>query len=43
MGYLDTRRKDLEGIVTHRFALERIDEGFEAIKTGSALKVVIEP
>jgi L-iditol 2-dehydrogenase len=43
MGYLDTRRKDLEGIVTHRFPLERIDEGFDAIKTGSALKVVIEP
>jgi L-iditol 2-dehydrogenase len=43
MGYLDTRRKDLEGIVTHTFPLEQIDEGFKTIKTGAGLKVVIEP
>jgi L-iditol 2-dehydrogenase len=32
-----------EQIVTHRFPLERIAEGFEAIREGSGLKVVIRP
>ena len=43
MGYLDRRREDLGAIVTHTFPLEHIDDGFKAIKSGSALKVVIEP
>jgi L-iditol 2-dehydrogenase len=43
MDYLNRRRGDLEGIVTHRLALDRIDEGFAAIRNGSGLKVVIEP
>lgn len=32
-----------ESIVTHRFPLERIAEGFETIREGSGLKVVIRP
>ena len=32
-----------EQIVTHRFPLERIGEGFETIREGSGLKVVIRP
>jgi L-iditol 2-dehydrogenase len=32
-----------ERIVTHRFPLERIAEGFETIREGSGLKVVIRP
>jgi L-iditol 2-dehydrogenase len=32
-----------EQIVTHRFPLERIDEGFETIREGAGLKVVIRP
>jgi L-iditol 2-dehydrogenase len=43
MDYLNLRRTDLEGIVTHRLKLDRIEEGFRAIRDGSALKVVIKP
>jgi L-iditol 2-dehydrogenase len=43
MDYLNRRRADLEGIVTHRLGLDRIDEGFDAIRTGRGLKIVIEP
>ena len=43
MGYLARRRKDLAPIVTHRFPLERVAEGFGAIRSGAALKVVIQP
>jgi L-iditol 2-dehydrogenase len=43
MGYLARRREDLEPIVTHRLGLDRIGDGFAAIRSGSGLKVVIEP
>jgi L-iditol 2-dehydrogenase len=43
MDYLNRRRDDLEGLVTHRLPLDRIEEGFAAIKSGVGLKVVIEP
>jgi L-iditol 2-dehydrogenase len=43
MGYLARRREDLEGVVTHRFPLERIAEAFETIRSGAGLKMIIEP
>jgi L-iditol 2-dehydrogenase len=43
MDLLARRRDELAGVVTHRLPLERIGEGFEAIRSGAALKVVIEP
>jgi L-iditol 2-dehydrogenase len=43
MEYLNRRRADLEGLVTHRLPLDRIAEGFGAIRSGAGLKVVIEP
>jgi L-iditol 2-dehydrogenase len=43
MDYLTRRRDDLARIVTHRLPLERITDGFAAIRTGAGLKVVIEP
>jgi L-iditol 2-dehydrogenase len=43
MGYLDRRQDDLGRVVTHRFPLDRIGEAFEAIQSGSGLKIVIEP
>jgi L-iditol 2-dehydrogenase len=43
MDYLDRRQEELARIVTHRFPLDEIDDGFGAIRSGSALKVVIEP
>jgi L-iditol 2-dehydrogenase len=43
MDYLNRRRADLEGLVTHRLPLDQIDEGFGAIRSGGGLKVVIEP
>jgi L-iditol 2-dehydrogenase len=43
MGYLERRREELAPIVTHRFPLDRIAEGFDTIRSGSGLKVVIEP
>jgi L-iditol 2-dehydrogenase len=43
MDYLTRRREDLSRIVTHRFPLERIAEGFQTIRAGTGLKVVIEP
>jgi L-iditol 2-dehydrogenase len=43
MDYLARRREDLAPIVTHRFPLERIAEAFATIRSGTGLKVVIEP
>ncbi len=43
MGYLDRRRDDLAAVVTHRFPLEQIAEGFETIRSGAGLKVIIQP
>jgi L-iditol 2-dehydrogenase len=43
MEYLARRRDDLAPIVTHRFGLDRIEEGFATIRSGTGLKVVIEP
>jgi len=43
MDYLDRRKKDLAGVVTHRFPLERIAEAFETIRSGAGLKMVILP
>jgi L-iditol 2-dehydrogenase len=43
MGYLERRREELAPIVTHRFPLDRIAEGFATIRSGAGLKVVIEP
>jgi L-iditol 2-dehydrogenase len=43
MDYLRRRRRHLERIVTHRFPLERVAEGFDAIRNGTGLKIVIEP
>jgi L-iditol 2-dehydrogenase len=43
MDYLDRRKEDLAGVVTHRFPLERIAEAFETIRSGAGLKVVILP
>jgi L-iditol 2-dehydrogenase len=43
MDYLNRRRDDLAGVVTHRFPLERIDEAFETIRSGAGLKMVILP
>jgi L-iditol 2-dehydrogenase len=41
MDYLDRRRDELAAVVTHRFPLEKIDEAFDTIRSGSGLKVVI--
>jgi L-iditol 2-dehydrogenase len=41
MDYLGRRRDELASVVTHRFPLERIDEAFDTIRSGSGLKVVI--
>jgi L-iditol 2-dehydrogenase len=43
MGYLDRRREELAPIVTHRYALGRIGEAFETIRSGAGLKIVVEP
>jgi L-iditol 2-dehydrogenase len=43
MEYLNRRRDDLAPVVTHRFPLDQIADGFEAIRSGGGLKVVIEP
>jgi L-iditol 2-dehydrogenase len=43
MGYLDRRRDDLEGVVTHRFPLDEIAMAFETIRSGTGLKMVIQP
>ena len=43
MGYLDRRQEELGRIVTHRFSLDRIAEGFETIRSGTGLKVVVVP
>jgi L-iditol 2-dehydrogenase len=40
---LARRRETLERIVTHRFALDDIAEGFATIRSGTGLKVVVEP
>jgi L-iditol 2-dehydrogenase len=43
MDYLNRRRDDLAPVVTHRFPLDGIAEGFETIRSGTGLKVVIVP
>jgi L-iditol 2-dehydrogenase len=43
MDYLDRRQDDLGKVVTHRFPLEQIASAFETIRSGTGLKVVIEP
>ena len=43
MEYLARRREDLEPIVTHRFGLDRIADAFATIRSGTGLKMVIEP
>src|ERR671931_1193193 len=43
MGYLDRRQEELGRIVTHRLPLERIEEGFDTIRSGTGLKVVVVP
>lgn len=43
MDYLNRRRDDLAGVVTHRFSLEHIAEAFETIRSGTGLKMVILP
>jgi L-iditol 2-dehydrogenase len=43
MDYLSRRRDDLASVVTHRFPLAEIAQGFETIRSGAGLKVVIEP
>jgi L-iditol 2-dehydrogenase len=43
MDYLNRRREDLQGVVTHRFPLEQIGEAFETIRSGAGLKMVIIP
>ena len=43
MDYLNRRRDDLAGVVTHRFPLDRIGDAFETIRSGTGLKMVILP
>jgi L-iditol 2-dehydrogenase len=43
MDYLARRQEELGRVVTHRFPLDRIAEGFETIRSGTGLKVVIQP
>jgi L-iditol 2-dehydrogenase len=43
MDYLDRRQDDLGRVVTHRFPLEQIASAFETIRSGTGLKMVIEP
>ncbi|MBP1993385.1 L-threonine 3-dehydrogenase [Paenibacillus eucommiae] len=39
-GLLDTGRLNLNGLVTHRFTLDRYEEAFELMKTGQCGKIV---
>ncbi|MGH7721051.1 MAG: zinc-dependent alcohol dehydrogenase [Gemmatimonadaceae bacterium] len=43
LAWLERERERAERIVTHSLPLERIAEGFDAIKSGEGLKVVIRP
>jgi L-iditol 2-dehydrogenase len=43
MDYLDRRQEELARVVTHRFSLDHIAEGFGTIREGTGLKVVILP
>jgi L-iditol 2-dehydrogenase len=43
MDYLNRRRKELAPVVTHRFPLDRIDEAFQTIRSGTGLKMVVLP
>jgi L-iditol 2-dehydrogenase len=43
MDYLDRRQDELGKVVTHRFPLEQIASAFETIRSGTGLKMVIEP
>lgn len=41
--FLRSGKIDLGKLVTHKFKLKDIEKGFEAIKNGNAMKVVLEP
>ena len=43
MDYLDRKQDELAAVVTHRWPLDRIDEAFETIRSGTGLKMVIVP
>ncbi len=43
MDYLARRQDELARVVTHRFPLERIEEAFDTIRSGTGLKMVIVP
>jgi Zn-dependent alcohol dehydrogenase len=43
MDYLNRRRDELAAVVTHRFPLAQIAEGFDTIRSGAGLKIVIMP
>jgi L-iditol 2-dehydrogenase len=43
MDYLTRRRTELAPVVTHRFPLDRIAEAFATIRSGTGLKMIIEP
>jgi len=40
---LRTRKVDLSPIITHRFPMERFEEGFELMRTGQCGKVILTP
>lgn len=40
---LESRQLDLQKLVTHRIPMERFDEGLEAMRKGSGMKVVLYP
>ena len=43
IGALSARRPDLRPLITHRFPLERFEEGVRAMASGEAMKVVVTP
>ncbi len=43
MDYLNRRQNELGRVVTHRFPLERIADAFTTIRSGTGLKMVINP
>ncbi len=43
IGALSSRRPDLRPLITHRFAIEKFEDGVRAMMNGEAMKVVITP
>jgi L-iditol 2-dehydrogenase len=43
MGYLARRRDELAPIVTHRFGLDHVEDAMDTIRSGTGLKMVIQP